>query len=309
MKAATLLNPVLSGYASRYYQAQPSVGRRLMPLLNTQDRAATYYVLDSSNWLNVPTDISHAPGAHFKRSQTTLSDDKYYAEDYGIEELIPNEEAAQYGTIFSAQKIASARATNTVLINHELRVKALATSGAVPTSSPVIKWNAANSTPRADIEAAAESIFSATGISPNRIVLPRAVRNVLRRHPEVVSLFQYTRGGIVSDAMLAEALGFDEIIVAGSQINNANEAQAASVAQIWGTSVVLAVVTDSQDLKAVNFGRTMNWTGAPGTSANGVGIFQYDEEDRDSVVVRARQYTDEKLTGPSAGYHLSSVLA
>lgn len=309
MKGSSYLNPVLTGIAVKYMNASPSVGRALFPVFNTGERAASYYVLDSSNWLNVPSDIRHAPGALFKRSETVLSTDTFNAKDYGIEELIPNEEIALYGSVFNAQRVASERATNIVAVNHELRVKALATGGSVPNSSPSTKWDQANSNPIKDVKMAREAIWAATGLVPNKIVIPRAVMVVLEEHPAITAKYAYTDGSILTQQMIAKALGVDEIIVAGSQINTANEGQAATISQIWSDSVVLAVVNNSQDLKAVNFGRTFNWTSPEGSSASGIGVYQYREDNRDAQVVRARQYTDEKLVGSTAGYHLSDVLS
>jgi hypothetical protein len=186
----------------------------------------------------------------------------------------------------------------------------MATSGAVPTSSPTTKWNAANSNPRADVDVAKEAIHAATGMDPNVAIIPRAVMVVLRTHPTIVGQFVYTagNGGVISDEQVALALGVDKIIIAGTQTNTANEGAAAVISQLWGYSVILAVVNPTNDIKAINFGRTFNWTSPEGSSSSGVGIYQYKEDPRDSIVVRARQYTDEKLTGATAGYHLSSVL-
>jgi hypothetical protein len=310
MKSSVLLNPVLSGIASRYAAEQPSVGRALFPIFNTALRSANYYVLAASNSLNFPTDILHAPTASFKRSETVISNDNFYAQDYGIEELIADTDLAMYGGTFPAQQIATERAVRIVLWNHENRVKALATSGAVPSSSPSTKWDAANSTPIEDIQAAQEAIEDATGVKPDTLVLPRSVIRVLRNHSTITSKLVYTSStGFVSNEQLAGVLNVGRIVEAGTQYNTANEGQTASIAELWGDSVILAVTNASQDLRAINFGRTFNWTAPEGSGPQGYGVFEYREDPRASVVVRARQFTDEKLTMPTAGYHLSNVLA
>lgn len=309
MKSSVLLSPVLSGIASRYSAELPAVGRALFPIFNTGLQSAKHYVLEASNALNMPTDIRHAPGASFKRSVTVIGNDNFFCDDYGIEELIPDTEIAMYGGFFNAQSVATQRAVRIVLFNHEKRVKDLATGGSVPSSSPATKWDAGG-TPIDDIQAAQEAIEDATGMKPDTIVLPRSVIRVLRNHSTITSKLVYTNSsGFVSNEQLAGVLNVGRIVEAGTQYNTANEGQTASIAELWGDSVVLAVTNGAQDQRTVNFGRTYNWTAVEGSGPQGYGVFEYREDPRASIVVRARQFTDEKLSMPTAGYHLSNVLA
>jgi len=46
-----------------------------------------------------------------------------------------------------------------------------------------------------------------------------------------------------------------------------------------------------------------------GSGPNGISTYTYPEENIDSRIVRARQWTDEKIVASGAAYYLSNVLA
>lgn len=305
---APLLNPLLTGIATRYMASLPLAGLRLAPVFNTPLHSAQYYIYDTGNMTDVPTDIRHAPASPFKRLTSKLSDDTFIARDYGIEEPVDMMELKLYASFFQADRSAMERAVRVVAINHEIRVRNIARA-LTQTASPAVKWNAAaNTTICADVQAAKNAIQASIGIDPNLMVVPRDVMNSLRIAPEILEKFKYTQGGIVTKTML-EALFEIEIVVSNDNINNAAEGQTASLGGIWTDEVVLSYSQQSADIKALNFMRTFNWTANEGSGPSGISTFSYDENPIDSRIVRARQFTDEKVVAAGAAYYLSNVLA
>lgn len=304
---APLLNPLLTGIATRFMASLPTVGTRIAPVLNTQLHAAAYYVYDTSNFLDVPTDIRRAPSSGFKRIKSRLSDDTYLAKDYGLEEPIDKMELAMYASIFAADRSAMERAVRVVAINHEIRVRNMARAVA-QTSAPSVKWGAASGTTIvADIEAAKNVIRSRIGIVPNLLTLPYNVYRKLVQAPELKAYYQNS-DGILTKAQIEAVLEL-EIAVSGDLINTAAEGQTAVVGDIWSNEAFLSFSQPGDDIKALNFARTFNWTAAGGSGPAGISTFTYDQDEIDSRVVRARQYTDEKVVAAGAGYYFSAVLS
>ena len=306
---APVLNPLLTGIASRFMQGLPLAGSRIAPVLNTALQSANYYVYDASNLTDIPTDIRRAPSAPFARVKSKLSDDNFFAKDYGVEEPVDNSEIALYGGIFPAEKSTMERAVRIVAVNHEIRVRNICRAVA-QTASPSVKWNAgSNTTIIADVKAAKNAIHASTGTDPNLLVLPRDVFNALEVAPELLEKFKYTEGGNVTLAQMRTLFGVDEILVAGDLINSAAEGQTASLGGIWSDEAFLCYSNPSQDIKALTFMRTFNWTAMAGSGPKGISTFTYPEDQIDSRVVRARQYTDEKIIASGAAYYLSNVLS
>lgn len=304
-----LLNPVLTGIATRFMLAQPSAGLKIAPVLNTQLHASQYYVYDTSNYTDVPLDIQRAPSSPFKRLTSKLSSDSFIAKDYGIEEPLDKLQIKMFSSIFAADQSAMERCVNVVLVNHEIRIRTLARAVA-QTSTPTVKWNAASGTTIvADIEAAKAVIRSKIGVIPNLLTLPYDTFVALRQAPELKAYYSYVQGGLLTLDNLKTILGVEEIVVSGTLINGANEGQTAALADIWTDEAFLSYSRPSADIKALNFARTFNWTALDGSGPSGISTFTYDENEIDSRIVRARQYTDEKVVASGAGYYFSNVLA
>lgn len=305
---APLLNPLLTGIATRYMASLPLVGLRLAPVFNTPLHSSQYYIYETSNFTDIPTDIRRSPSAPFKRLNSKLSSDTFVARDYGIEEPIDMMELKLYSSFFQADKSAMERAVRVVAINHELRVRT-AVRALSATATPTVKWNAATGTTIiADVQAAKNAVQAAIGVDPNLMTIPRDVMNALRVAPEILERYKYTDSGIVSKLQL-EALFEMEIIVSNDNINSAAEGQTASMGGIWSDEVVLSYSQPSADIKALNFMRTFNWSASDGSGPSGISTFSYDENPIDSRIVRARQFTDEKVVAAGAAYYLSNVLA
>lgn len=305
---APLLNPLLTGIATRFMAGLPLAANRLAPTLNTSLHSAAYYIYDTSNFTDVPTDIRRAPSTGFKRLTSKLSDDTFLCKDYGIEEPIDLMELKIYASIFAADKSALERAVRVVAINHEIRVRNLARALA-QTGTPTVKWNAgANTTIVSDVQAAKNAIQASIGVDPNLMVIPRDVFNALKIAPEIKGYFTGVVVPVITKAML-ESIFEIEIFVSNDLINTASEGQTASLGGIWGDEVVFAYVQPGQDMKALNLMRTFNYTALDGSGPSGISTFSYTEDVIDSRVVRARQFTDEKVVAAGAGYYLSNVLS
>lgn len=306
---APLLNPLLTGVASRYMSGQPLVGAKIAPVLNTPMYSGQYYVYDSSNWTNVPTDIQRAPSSPFKRLTSKLSSDTFVCRDYGIEEPIDKMQLMMFGSVFPADQAATERAVNIVAVNHELRVRNLARAVA-QTSTPSVKWNAASGTTIvADIKAAQAVIRASIGVLPNLLTLPYDVYNALVQSNELRAYFSYTQGGALTMDNLKGLFNVDEVQISGTIINGANEGQTPALADIWTDEAFLSYSNPSADVKALNFARTFNWNTADGSGPAGISVFSYDENEIDSRIIRARQFSDEKVVSAGAGYYFSNVLA
>lgn len=304
---APLLNPVLTGIATRFFAGLPLASTRIAPVLNTNLHAAAYYIYDTSNYTDVPTDIRRAPSSGFKRITSKLADDTFLCKDYGIEEAIDNMEMKIYANIFQADRSAMERAVKVVATNHEIRVRNICRALA-QTASPAVKWNAgANTTIVADVQAAKNAIQASIGVDPNLMVIPRDVYNALRIAPEIKAYFAGVVVPVVTKAML-ETIFEMEIVISNDLINSAAEGQAASLGGIWSDEVVICYSNPGQDIKSLNFMRTFNYTALDGSGPSGISTFTYPQDEIDSRIVRARQFTDEKVVAAGAGFYLSNVL-
>jgi len=308
MQSQATVNPVMTGHAVRFMRDPMGfVGMKLMPLFPSAEQSSQYYVWERANSLSIPRNIRHSPGAPFARSLPKISDDGFACRDWGHETPVPDEIRRKYANRIDADISAVRRNVEIIKVNHELRVLAVVNGATVPNATPSVKWNEADSDPKADVNAAKESIRQNTGLRANLMVISEPTKLVLEVHPKIAERVKYTTTGVTSLQVLAQYFGVAEIVVADQLINSAQEGQALSPADIWEDLVMLAHVNPARDLMVPTFGRTFGWQDF--TGAEGIEIKSYRDETVASDVHRSRQFTDEKLVFNLAGYRLDDVLA
>lgn len=303
-------NPVLTATLS-LFMVDPAgfAGRALAPLFMTKEQSAKYYIFDRANLLNSPKRLDRAPSTPYPRTTLSLSDDSYNCTNKGIEIPVDDEERAKYSVAFSADEAAMRRARNIILINHETRVKNASTAAGVPHATPGTKWDnysSSSSDPVGDVDVGKTNIHENCGMEANLMVLPRAVFLKLKEHPKILDKIKYSQRGIITPELLAEVFNIERIVIAGALDNAAADGQALNPGYIWDDNIVLAHVEDSQDMQAPNFMRTFAWTAQ--TGPDGVLVESYREDNIQSDIHRAKQYTDEKVVGSFLGYNIKDVL-
>lgn len=304
-------NPVLTALFTKFMQDTAGlVGLQIAPIFLTGQQAAKYYVFDKDNMMTVPRGLERAPGTPYKRTMLKLSDDSFSCSNKGIEIPVDDEERDKYASAFSADEAAMKRARNIIMMNHEIRVRDMATGSSTPTSAVTSKWDDYgnnDSNPVYDLDVVKEVIRLACGLDANLFVMPRKVFNVLKEHPKILEKIKYSQRAVVTVEILQEVFGIPKIAIAGAIENTAADGQAVSPDYVWGDSVWIGHVETSSDLQAPNFARTFVWTSQ--TGADGVMVESYREDKIQSDIHRAKQFTDEKVTGSEMGYHLSDTLA
>jgi hypothetical protein len=309
METTLDLNSALTQIASKTLQAASGfAGLPLFPLFYTSKPSAGYYVLGDDTFLEAPN-VRRAPGTPYSRTMTKLADDTYSAEIYGHEEPVSYEENAKYARFNAALEAGTRRAENVILLAHEIRAQQMATAASVPGAALSIPWTDSTSDPVTDVNAARKAVFYGCGLEANLITLPRAVFEALKLHPKIKEKIKISGTDSRWPQMLSALFDVDRVVVARALVNNANEGQTISAAEIWGASVIVAHVDDqpeAQDLQAPSFGRTFIVAGD--ATPLGVQVEHYDVPKIKSLIIRASQWTDEKITAPKAGYHLKNVL-
>jgi hypothetical protein len=307
MKSNIVINPVLVATATMYAaSADQYVAKKLFPVFPAGQQAAGFFKFDAENMLNIPQLLRRAPGTPYSRGRTQASNDTYNTNDYGHEEAVDDRERKKYAVAFDADNAAVRRATRVVLVNQEVRAHALATSNDVPHSNVSVKWDQSTAEPAADVKAAMEVIRINCGMDANTLLLTQPVIKVLEEHPKILDRIKYSQRGVVTIELLAQVFGVDQIIVAKTVANSANEGQVLTPADIWGDDAILAYVDSSPDLGMPTFGRIFSWTQEVGPE--GIIVESYREDPTRGDVHRVRNDADEKLVAPAAGYRLGDLL-
>lgn len=257
-----------------------------------------------------------APGSGYARGNFTFAPETYACFEHGAEEPIDDREAKMYADYFDAEVVSTARAYGAVLRNAEKRVADAvfnASTFSSYTTSVTNEWDdSQNATPAVDVEAAVQSIYDASGLWANALIVNRKVFRNLRNCDSIIDRINSAGAGNPSKAsdvttqMLAQVFDLDHIIVAGSSRNTAKEGQTATPSQIWSDEYAMVCkIATSQDMREPCLGRTFHWA-EDGSSVGGT-VESYRDESVRSDIIRVRHDVDEKMLYTAAGHLLSNI--
>ncbi len=142
--------------------------------------------------------------------------------------------------------------TSAILLQKEIRAIALIATIANSTT-PGTKWNAGGSTPVADIEASANTVF----LRPNLAVIGRDTWDVLKFHSDVLALIGGGFTGIkkATPELFRDAFEYDQVIIAGSRKNAAKDPNTPALSRVWADQYFHAFVNPAKGKNIQTFGR------------------------------------------------------
>lgn len=294
---------------------QGFISHKVFPVVEVASQSGNFGKIPLAQLLQ-QRDTKRAPGSGYNRGNWTFEPSTYTCLEHGAEEPVDDREAEMYAEYFDAEQIASMRAYASVLRNAEQRVADAvfnATTFSSYTTAVTNEWDdSTNATPITDVEAAVQSIYDASGLWANALIVNKKVFRNIRNTDQVKDRIAASgagsanAAGLVNERILAEIFDLEHIIVAGASKNNAVEGQAASPVQIWsGEYAMVARIADTADFREPCVGRTFHW-GADGSSIGGT-VEQYRDEAVRSNIYRVRHDVDEVLLYAAAGHLLSNI--
>lgn len=313
------LRPDLAGSLMEFDLAMDRmgfIGHRVFPVFETAKKSGTFGKIPIEQLLQSP-DTLRAPGSGYARGKFKFSPTSFACEEHGYEEPVDDTESEMYREYFDAELVSTQRALDAVLRNAEIRIAAkvfdAATwTGGSLTTAVTNEWDDhANATPAADVLAAALKVYAASGLWPNALVVNIKVRKHLAHCAEIVDKaksqgFMDVRPGKMNDAAIAAALDIEELIVAGSPKNTANQSATASISPIWSDEYAMVCrVARTNDIKEPCIGRTLHW-GMDGSQVGGT-VESYREEQIRSDVIRCRHDVDEVALHVESSHLLSNI--
>jgi hypothetical protein len=295
------------------------IGARVAPPVAVDRRSGFYPVfgINQSNLLRGESK-PRAPGSSYNRIKREHTLDSYDTEEFGIEQLVPDENVQELGAfnLDYAQK-ATEWALRDIQLGHESRVASLAfnpanfsliTSGTAYTSANIgdagfdigldVDLAKAQITKRGERSDAAALIAL---MSEDVFIRARSSRRLINRVRGTVSTDSQL---VLSESEMAQALGVREVLVGRSVRDTSNQKAASStLTNIWSNSYLWVGHASAPDAGNTNFlnGSAMATIFWREDTASLLTSESYREEAQRSEVVRARMHTDEKIVDANRG--------
>lgn len=303
---ARVVNPVLSQVA-RGYQNQDFVGTKLFPFVPVAQRGGT--VIEFGKDKFILEDTARAPGAHVSRSDVAFGSSTYALRQHAIAKGVPVEHLEEAAAVpgIDMATVAINDGMQKILLKLEHQQATLARdankyhSDNKITLSGSTQWSHADSDPALAVKTARSVISSKTGMYPNTLLLAEPVFSALTVHPKILDRIKYTGTDSITEKMLAQLLGVDEVVVGKAVYLNASGA----FVRVWGKDAVLAY-TAPGTLAAMgtpSYGYTYRLRQMPVVETP-----HYDPDTRSYVYTSIDEHAPV-MPGPDAGYLFTNAVA
>lgn len=292
------------------------IANRIAPPFEAAEQAGTLGIIPLKQLRQTPQTGRNSRG-DYNRVNFTFSDETYATSEHGLEMPIDQRRAKIYRTWFDFEVACTAVTLNMVLRAYEMRIAAMiqnATTFAAQTAAVTDEWNDwTAATPLTDVQKAKLAMWTVSGIHPNAMQVNKRQFDNLRFCSQVTDKIASSGAGTaikpadITKQILASCFDLDEIIVADSSKDSANEGQAVDIDQIWSDEYAMLLrVPKTNRIEEPCLARTIHW-GADGSVIGGQIEMYYEDQNRGDIV-RVRHETQERIMYTQLGYLLSNII-
>lgn len=292
------------------------IAKQVLPVFDVEKQAGQMGLIPVEQ-LAKYADTMRAPKGGYVRRNWTFTKDTFNTTEYGIEEVVDENEAAMYSDFFNAEQVAAERCQFGLLLGMEVRAAAAifntsTWTGATLTTAVSTAWtDTHNANVVSDVLAARRKVHALTGIWPNSLIVSEQTRQNIARNDQVIDAVRSSGAGSptkesdMTSQMLSNVLGVG-LKVGGTAYDSAAEGATASIASVWSNSyAMICHIANGNDFRAPCIGRMFHWNG-DGSSIDGT-YESYEEPQTRGTVIRLRNQVQEKITYKECGHLLSGI--
>jgi hypothetical protein len=297
----TLSRPDLGQVVYEAMQDSPTmgfIGLQVMPIFAVPEWSATYPVIPKEALFNIH-DVKRAAGGGYNRVEEEFEEGFYKTNDNGLEYPIDDRLAAIYNSKFAYETVIAKILINKILRGHEKRVadKIFNATNFTATNATTAWSTTASADPVYDIDAGKDSL-RANGIDPDTLIIPWDGYKYLRQNDDIKDMVykifpDAAKDGKVTIAHLQTVFDVPKVLVAGALYNSSKKGQAASLADIWGSTYAMLCKTSDGDITEPCIGRTFLWN--EGQNGDLPIVEEYRENGQRGNVLRVRHDSSESF--------------
>lgn len=302
-----LLSQMAIGYAENI-----TIAGTIAPVVSVDKQGDMYSVFSRADAFRTENDL-RSPGTEANKITRSISSDTYYAQNYALKTDITIEDRENADPVYRQNlwNDAGMYLTDKLMLNWEIRVANLINTAANVGSSAGVasEWDAsASSDPIGDLNTALDNVQDLTAQRPNRLVFGLDSWRSIRRNEQVLNrVFGSTnRQGFASRDQVAALLEVDRIHVGEAYQNTGNEAQAETLAKVWGDNVAAIYTPDAPSRDRPSFMYSYRWNGGGALPNMQVERHPYDSKTK-TEEVEVGYYQAEKITGGEYAFLLLAV--
>lgn len=287
------------------YNNAELIGEKICPEVKVKKDSDKYFTYGKQDFRIYNTD--RAPGTRANKFEWSIDSTNTYAvTEQALEAAIVDEvrDNADDPIRYDADSVE--QVTNALMLKQEQTIAtAVQLSTNFGKSADVNSaWDDyTSSDPIVDIDNAKEYVRSQIAMDPNTLVITEKQFKALRKHPKLLNLYKYTKGGVLGVDLMKDAFEVQNIYIGKSLYNSAAEGQTDSLTSVWdNTKAALLYVPPNPGLKMLSWAYLFRKEGFRK-------VFRWREDWVESDFIRVKDKYVLKVIATGAGYQMTKVLS
>jgi hypothetical protein len=278
-KGQAHIDKALTNMSVAYIQDETNfIASKVFPQIPVKKQSDVYFVYNKGDFFRDEARVRAGASESVGGEYGVETDTPYYCKLHAFHKDVTEQDRANYDEPLNADIDAQEFVTGKMLIRREVvwaekyfkpGIWTTERTGvaANPAAGQVLQFSDPASDPIKVISDEIVLMAGSTGFRPNTIVMTPAVFYSLKNHPDILDRIKYTQKGIVTADLLATLFEVDNIYVAWSVVNTANQGADDQIGFVMGKHMLLAYVNPKPAIKKPSAGYIFAWTGLLGAGA------------------------------------------
>jgi len=278
------------------------IADQFIPVTPVSKQSDLYYKFFHGEWARVQPGLTlRAPRTIPKKVHFSVSSDNYYAPNYALGTDWSAEDSVNADSVLNWANAHSGLLMDRLMLDYEWRIAALAvnTSNVNTVTQVGCAWTLGQAPIVTQMLGYVEDFRRLTGMLPNTLVIPQAIRRHLITNSQICGMLFGDRGGIASEQQLAGLINIERVLTPTIQVNTFGEQETLngswSYADVWGgNSIWMSHTKTLAGMETDTWINAFRWTDPELGVPMAVERFPYDSR-RKSYDMQVGYYQGEKV--------------
>lgn len=282
------------------YQPGGFIAELLSPRLTVKHETDEYFVYGNDTLqLEETLNANESPANRVKFSMSTST---YVLKNHNLKDLVTDRSKKNADKAVKLEIDATEIITKKIMIRKEYDLAQMVQSSSnwsnntSLTSTMAWTANTTSSNPITQIDSATSKILLSSGYFPNKLVLDWSTFVGAKEHTSIVDRVKYTSAKSVTKDVLATLFNINEVLVATSSYEGAEEGLTSDKSWIWTNCAWLGYVEKSPGLKKASAMYTFAQEGTPRK------VTKWGSPDPVGTWIKVEEMYQHKAVATSCGY-------
>jgi hypothetical protein len=265
----------LSNLSLAFMQDQTEyIASKFAPIIPVSAISGVYFKYSKRTFFENPTK-KWTPGSKMAGGVMDMDTRGTYSAQFRAYEYpLPAHLAAAQDSMVMLERAVTEKVTRALLLDREIQIatdmfgtgkwtSSLEQSGAA--SGAYTYWDDyANSDILANVKYMKLGVKGLTGMTPNTLTVNEQVYETIRLHPQMKEIYKYTQPAIMTEDLIAKAVGLDKLLIGKAVYMTSDEGATDALGYVFGKHALISYVAPQVGLMTPTAAAIFSFTGMTG---------------------------------------------